>query len=291
MVSNPKLNMEERITKFFGLAEICLKTYVDCTFLTSQKVLFVSNNMGKNSRSAKTWFQIYSDLFGNTAQLLRFLLSKDQLSAIEQDTDLLNSIYALCKSKQISLLKTAIGLKDKWKTIQDFNVQFKSEMLAESQGFESEAGMSSIDSTDWIERFLTSNRTLFSNLDGKSSYGFVYEFEDNEHWKPTFSNLQKQVCSMASRMVQSMELVESLLCSLSKEIARAHSLAITKLPLEKRLELGTINSSSVTKVKPIVLSDTSPLEAQQSSSKPKSRKVSKAKNGSLLESLLSKRAG
>ncbi len=293
MVGSPKLIMEERISEFFGLAEVCLSNFVDCTFLTSQKVLFVSQNMGKQSRSAKTWFQIYWDLFGNTAQLLRFLLSKEQVSAIEQDKDLLNSIYAFCKSKQISLQKSAIGLKDKWKPIHDFNVQFNSELLSKTKEFESKSVIDSMDSSDWIERFLSPNRKLYTSLGAINSYGFIYEFEDNEHWKPNYANLQKQVCTMASRMEQCMDFLDSLQCSLTKEIGRAHSLAITKLPLDKRLNFGSISASTCTTVKPIVLSDACSSEKLESPAKPKTKlqRVSKARNGSLLESLLSKRAG
>ena len=291
MLSNPKINMEERISKFFGLAEACLTHYVDCTFLTSQKVLFASQSMGKQSRSAKTWLMIYSNLFENTAQMLRFLLSKDQLSAMEEDTDLLNSIYAFCKSKQVSLLRTAMGLKDKWKPVYDFNLQFKREVLANSKGAENTTAMMPMDSTDWVNRFLYSSRNLYSGLGATNTYGFIYEFEGNEHWKPNYSNLQKQVCIFANRMETCMDLVERLQCSLSNEVYRAHSLAITKLPLEKRLNLGAIQSSSVTTVKPIVLSGKRPPDGQQPLPKPKNPKASKVKRGSLLESLLSKRVG
>ena len=284
---NPKVNIEERISKFFTLADLCLKHYVDCTFLTSQKVLFTTSSMSKQCRSAKTWLQIYLELFGNTAQMLRFLLSKEQLLTIEEDTALLNSIYAFCKKKQDSLLKAALDLTEKWKQIYDFNLKFRSDLLSSTEG---ELDISSIDSSEWVRKFLFSNRKLYSSLIDNSTYGFVYEFEDNTHWKPKFSILLPQVCTLVNRMEKSMDVVECLKTGLTQEIVRAHSLAISKLPLDKRLNETSVKSKSLTDIKQIKLSDGCISQhANKPSRKPRAQRSSE--KSSFLESLLINKVG
>ncbi|KAB0482363.1 hypothetical protein F7Q91_02870 [Vibrio chagasii] len=255
----PSINIKSRILAFIEQLELAIAHYSDCSFLASQKAAFVSSSISQKASLAKAWLLLNRDSLSSTQNLLKKVLSKNQLDLIANDTSLQRDIYKLCETEMAKVLGTINRSMEKWSAIKDVNQEyqrltaikmsgFPSEFFAEWKGTDIKTrselkqkrcptldGESKRIASKIRREYLTKASVMYSSK-LCDSYGFTYLLNSNENsWSPNLYHLAAQLKQQVDIESSVFLFLNSLSESLCFAIKSSYKQALAGLSLSNRV--------------------------------------------------------
>ena len=297
----PTININARISAFMEQLNLAVTHYADCSFMAVQKSAFVSPTISKKASVAKAWLLLNRQAICSSQNVLKKVLSKNQLDLIATDTSLHRDVYKFCESELTKVLEKVTSSVNKWSGIIDVTEEYQRVAAISKdefpQVFFDEWNASDLKTQLDLKRnrnpaLYNQSQLIVRNLKceylAKASviysdkvcdtYGFTYLLNSNENtWSPNLFHFEQQLQKQADIESSVLLLLNSIADSLRFTIKNSYKQAIASLSLSNRVNYDVLtlaaNESEVQTFSSAI------VDRSIEESKPKTTKKKKSKFG------------